>query len=154
MNRRALIIPTLITAAALALVGCSSSSESSTSSNGGAVATAASGELVKPSQPTRVDVETFAGIVQQPGVTVIDVRTPQEFAEGHLANAVNIDLQGPDFTGQIAQLDPAGIYAVYCRSANRSAEAVQIMAANGVTGTYEMDGGIIDWEAAGQPVVQ
>jgi len=58
---------------------------------------------------------------------VIDVRTPQEFAEGHLDGAVNIDLQSGVFEQQISQLDAAGDYLVYCRSGNRSGQAAQIM---------------------------
>lgn len=62
---------------------------------------------------------------------VIDVRTPQEFAEGHLAGAVNIDLQSPDFKQQIAALPRDRSYLVYCRSGNRSGVAVLQMKALG-----------------------
>lgn len=58
---------------------------------------------------------------------VIDVRTPAEFAEGHLEGAVNIDLQSGSFEQQIAELPLDGDYVVYCRSGNRSAQAVEIM---------------------------
>lgn len=58
---------------------------------------------------------------------LIDVRTPAEFAEGHLAGAVNIDLQSGAFEQQIAALPLDGDYVVYCRSGNRSGQAVEIM---------------------------
>ncbi|MCA0251716.1 MAG: rhodanese-like domain-containing protein [Actinobacteria bacterium] len=58
---------------------------------------------------------------------VIDVRTPSEFAEGHLEGAVNIDLQSESFASQIAELQVEGSYVVYCRSGNRSAQATQLM---------------------------
>lgn len=58
---------------------------------------------------------------------LIDVRTPAEFAEGHLAGAVNIDLQSGSFEQEIAALPLAGDYVVYCRSGNRSGQAVEIM---------------------------
>lgn len=58
---------------------------------------------------------------------LIDVRTPAEFAEGHLAGAVNIDLQSGGFEQQIAALPLDGDYVVYCRSGNRSGQAVEIM---------------------------
>ncbi|MDR0991208.1 MAG: rhodanese-like domain-containing protein [Propionibacteriaceae bacterium] len=59
-------------------------------------------------------------------VILIDVRTPSEYAAGHLEGAVNIDLQG-DFTSGIAQLNPAGSYIVYCRSGKRASDAQAIM---------------------------
>ena len=58
---------------------------------------------------------------------LIDVRTPAEFAEGHLAGAVNIDLQSGRFEQEIAALPLDGDYVVYCRSGNRSGQAVEIM---------------------------
>ncbi|SNS65952.1 Rhodanese-related sulfurtransferase [Micrococcales bacterium KH10] len=58
---------------------------------------------------------------------VIDVRTPEEFAEAHLTGAVNIDINGPGFADGIAQLDKDTAYQVYCRSGNRSAQAVALM---------------------------
>lgn len=101
----------------------------------------------------RVDVAGFADVVAQPGVTVVDVRTPEEFASGHLEGALNYDVQGADFAEQIKGLDPAGTYAVYCRSGNRSQAATQMMAQAGLVTLYDLDGGINDWIAAGNPVV-
>jgi phage shock protein E len=62
---------------------------------------------------------------------LIDVRTPAEFATGHLEGAVNIDVQSPDFEARITQLDPEGDYVVYCRSGNRSGQAITRMEALG-----------------------
>ncbi len=62
-----------------------------------------------------------------PATVVIDVRTPAEFASGHLAGAVNIDVQSADFDARISELDPAGDYFVYCRSGNRSGQAIDRM---------------------------
>ena len=58
---------------------------------------------------------------------VIDVRTPEEYGSGHLDGAVNIDVNSGVFAEQIATLDPAGDYVVYCRSGNRSSQAVALM---------------------------
>jgi phage shock protein E len=58
---------------------------------------------------------------------VIDVRTPAEFAEGHLAGAVNIDVQGADFDARVSELPTDGDYVVYCRTGNRSAAAIARM---------------------------
>lgn len=63
---------------------------------------------------------------------VVDVRTPGEYAAGHLDGAVNIDLQSAAFDATIAELDPGEEYLVYCRSGNRSAQAVAAMEAAGL----------------------
>jgi rhodanese-related sulfurtransferase len=64
---------------------------------------------------------------------VIDVRTPAEFAEGHLEGALNIDVQGMDFATEVQKLDVAGTYVVYCRSGNRSTAAIEQMTGMGFT---------------------
>ena len=64
---------------------------------------------------------------------IIDVRTPAEFAGGHLDGAVNIDIQSADFTSRIESLDRNGSYVVYCRSGNRSGMAMAQMLDMGFT---------------------
>ena len=82
---------------------------------------------------------------------VIDVRTPAEFAAGHLAGAQNIDVEAGDFATRIASLDKGAAYLVYCRSGRRSAIAAQQMAAAGFKDI--VDGGGMDaLVAAGAPV--
>ena len=85
---------------------------------------------------------------------VIDVRTPAEYAEGHLEGALLMDVQGMDFAAKVATLDPAGNYVVYCRSGNRSAAAIEQMKAMGFTNLT--DGGAVANAASltGLPVVQ
>ena len=81
--------------------------------------------------------------------TVIDVRTPQEYDAGHVEGAELIDIQGPDFSDQVAALDTEGEYVVYCRSGNRSAAAAAQMEAAGLD---VLDGGgLDDMVAAGWP---
>lgn len=63
--------------------------------------------------------------------TLIDVRTPEEFAAGHLEGAINIDVSAADFTDRIADLDPETRYTLYCRSGRRAADAVTTMSAAG-----------------------
>lgn len=87
------------------------------------------------------------------GTTVIDVRTPSEFAEGHLEGAVNIDVSAPDFADRIGELDPAGTYVVYCRSGNRSAAAVEEMAELGFTDLTDAGGVDEAAEATGLAIV-
>jgi rhodanese-related sulfurtransferase len=84
---------------------------------------------------------------------VIDVRTPEEFASGHLAGAVNIDVQAPDFDARIAELDPSAGYVVYCRSGNRADQAITRMAEVGFSDLTN-GGSVQDASAAtGLPVV-
>ena len=135
-------------ALSLSLTGCSSDS--------GATDTAAAATSVvveQPAAPERVGAEMFANVVATPGVQIIDVRSPEEFAEGHIEGALNYNVEGPDFASQIAGLDPAGTYAVYCRSGNRSVVAVDYMASQGINGIFELESGIIGWQEAGLPVV-
>ena len=96
----------------------------------------------------------FEELTKQPGVVTLDVRTPAEFASGHLPNAVNLDVESPAFSAGLAELDPDAEYAVYCRSANRSKVAMQQMQQAGIDAVQDLDGGIVAWQQAGLPVVQ
>lgn len=83
---------------------------------------------------------------------VLDVRTPDEFAEGHLENASMIDFYDADFADQLAELDPNQPYLLYCRSGNRSGQTLAIMKELGFTDVSEIDGGTNAWSAAGLPL--
>lgn len=96
--------------------------------------------------------QEFQSLTAQPGVVTLDVRTPSEFASGHLEGAINIDAQSPDFETRIGELDPEATYAVYCRTANRSKAAMETMAGAGFTNLKELDGGIVAWQRQGLPV--
>lgn len=85
-------------------------------------------------------------IVVAADTVLIDVRTPEEFAEGHLDGAVNISLQADDFDARIDELDRDGTYVVYCRTGNRSAQAAAAMVDAGFTDVT--DAGGIDEAAA------
>jgi len=71
-------------------------------------------------------------VVLQSDAIIIDVRTPEEFAAGHLEGAVLIDIKDASFDSKIAALDPDAVYIVYCRSGNRSAQAVERMRGAGI----------------------
>lgn len=127
-----------------ALAGCSS----------GSTATASESVAVAVAGPQRVGVAEFASVITRPGIELIDVRTPAEFESGHIAGAVNIPVQSADFAERIARLDPAGEYAVYCRSGNRSQPAVAAMKEAGISTVYELASGTNGWAADGQPLVR
>ncbi len=85
-------------------------------------------------------------IAESDDTVVVDVRTPGEYAGGHLDGAVNIDLQSPEFDATISELDPGDEYIVYCQSGNRSAQAVAAMEAAGLN--VQDAGGISEAEQA------
>jgi rhodanese-related sulfurtransferase len=78
---------------------------------------------------------------------ILDVRTEDEFNDGFIANAINIDIhRGQDFITEIEALDKDKKYYIYCRSGMRSAKACEIMNQLGFENTYNLLGGILDWE--------
>ena len=102
---------------------------------------------------TDVTASEASSVLAEPGVTVVDVRTPAEYAEGHLPGAVNVDVESGSFEQDIQQLPTDGTYFVYCRSGNRSGVATDQMAELGFTDVYDLQGGIVDWQSAGGQVV-
>jgi rhodanese-related sulfurtransferase len=98
-------------------------------------------------------VSEFSTKVAEAGVITLDVRTPIEFAEGHIQGARLIDFQSGNFENEISALDKNATYAVYCRSGNRSGQAVKVMQDAGFTNVFNMNGGVIDWANAGLPLV-
>ena len=98
------------------------------------------------------DVKVFAGLVADLNVVVLDVRTAEEFAEGHIANAINVDVRSEGFAENAARLLPQGYrVAVYCRSGRRSAMAAEVLATRGYK-VVNLSGGILAWQDARMPV--
>jgi len=89
-----------------------------------------------------------------PGAQLVDVRTPEEYAKGHLKNSVNIDIRSGDFADKINKLDKSKPVLVYCLSGGRSSAAASKMQDMGFSEIYNMEGGIMKWESAGKPVEQ
>lgn len=85
---------------------------------------------------------------------VLDVRTPGEFAQGHLEGAVLVDYRSPEFRQQVARLDRTKIYLVYCRTGNRSSKAMGIFQELGFRNTYHLERGIKRWVEEGLPTVR
>lgn len=82
-------------------------------------------------------------------VQLLDVRTAQEFGEGHVANAVNVDVLEDDFSEKVKGLNPEKPVYVYCRSGKRSAKATAILEGLGFKEIYDMEGGYLQWENDG-----
>ena len=100
-----------------------------------------------------LNVSEFSKKISEPGIVILDVRTLTEFAEGHILGAVNVDFQSGNFEGEIEMLDKNATYAVYCRSGNRSGQAVKIMKDAGFENLYNMNGGTVDWTNQGRELV-
>lgn len=90
--------------------------------------------------------------LQNPTDVLIDVRTPEEFAAGHISGAINLDLQNPNFSSEIKKLDSSKTYLVFCRSGNRALTASQEMSKIGLKTIYSMEG-FTSWVAAGYSII-
>ena len=105
---------------------------------------------IQPNQNSMSDLsqnDWAKALVENPEAVVLDVRTKDEFESGHIPNALNIDLRlGPGFIDKVNALNKNKFYYVYCRSGARSAQAVQVMRDLGFSETYNLIGGILDWE--------
>lgn len=102
---------------------------------------------------TDLSATEFQAKTLESGVITLDVRTPGEFMEGHLVNAINIDVESPSFASEIEKLDKSATYAVYCRSGRRSANAVATMKDAGFSSLFNLNAGVQEWAAAGLPLV-
>ncbi len=105
------------------------------------------------SSAINLDANGFANKVAETGVVTIDVRTPGEFMVGHIQGAINIDVEGMQFDSEIAKLDKAKFYAVYCHSGRRSGLAVAAMNKAGFKNIFNLTNGITDWQNQGLPLV-
>lgn len=95
--------------------------------------------------------EAYGLIKADTNIAILDVRTAKEFADGHVAGAVNIDVNQTDFAQKIDQLDRSKTYIVYCRSGRRSRKAVGIIAAKGFKNLYNVSDGFVGWGKNGLP---
>lgn len=86
-----------------------------------------------------------------PNAAIIDVRTPEEFLNGHIQNAQNIDWNGDAFDQQTEAIDKSTPLMVYCMSGGRSASAADALRKKGFKEVYELDGGIMKWHSANLP---
>jgi rhodanese-related sulfurtransferase len=96
----------------------------------------------------------FETKIAAPSVQLVDVRTPQEFANGHLANAQNVNFNDPEFKQKIALLDKSKPIAVYCGVGGRSGKASKILVELGFKDITDLAGGITAWAAANKKMVK
>lgn len=99
-----------------------------------------------------VKADAAARLIATQQVTVLDIRTPKEFAAKHIAGAINIDFFARDFAARLDQLDRHQTYLLHCASGNRSRRALPTFEQLGFKRVVHLDGGILGWEAQGHPV--
>ena len=97
---------------------------------------------VEPKEAAKILAETE-------DITAVDVRTPLEFGDGHIAKATNINVMDDDFKAQVAKLDPAKPVLVYCKSGGRSSRALMTFRELGFQLVYHLKDGLMSWEDAG-----
>ncbi len=86
--------------------------------------------------------------------TILDVRTPTEYVAGHIPGAMLLNFNSPDFAARAETLPRDKTYLIYCRSGMRSSKAAAILREKGISRVLEIQGGIIEWQNAGQPVTR
>ncbi|MCU0393544.1 MAG: rhodanese-like domain-containing protein [Thermoflexibacter sp.] len=91
-------------------------------------------------------------LMENPDVQLLDVRTPEEFAEGKLDGAVNIDISSNEFESQVESLDKSKPVAVYCYKGKRSEKAAKILKEKGFKLVYNLEGGLSSWQSEGLAV--
>jgi rhodanese-related sulfurtransferase len=99
--------------------------------------------------------EVIQAEAQNPEFVILDVRTPDEYKDGHVdpqgAELVNLDFYDSSFKEGLAELDKSKVYMVYCRSGNRSSQTLSIMEEMGFESVYHMSKGFNDWSASEMP---
>ncbi|MDP2386410.1 MAG: thioredoxin domain-containing protein [Bacteroidota bacterium] len=95
-----------------------------------------------------IGIDEFEKLLSAEAVQLIDVRTPEEFEPAHIKNATNININDDGFETQVSSLNKNAPVLVYCLSGGRSAGAAQKLEEMGFTKIYNMEGGIMAWDAA------
>ena len=96
-------------------------------------------------------VQAYEMIAADSGIVILDVRTPEEFESGHVAEAVNIDFFAEDFKDHLQKLDKEKTYLVYCLSGKRSKQAQILMDSLAIKKVYDLKGGFRQWSAEDLP---
>lgn len=102
-------------------------------------------------QHTSLDAAAFQDAIEKDDALLVDVRTPQEFASGHIPGSVNIDWTGKNYEAEFAKLDRERPLLLYCAVGGRSDQAREYLEQKGYV-VKDLDGGIQAWKEAGMPV--
>lgn len=101
-----------------------------------------------------ITVEEMDSLLEMEKVQLVDVRTPQEYADGHIEGAINIDFTDENFETLLSGVDKSKPVAVYCGRGGRSGKCSAYMKKAGFTKIYDLDGGITEWKYKGKPVTK
>ena len=101
-----------------------------------------------------ISTSEMQSLLKMDEVQLVDVRTPEEFAEGYIENAQNIDISSSTFDEDILKLDKEKPVIVYCHSGRRSADCSEKMKSAGFKKIYDLEGGISQWKHEGLPVIE
>ncbi|HEX7456552.1 MAG TPA: rhodanese-like domain-containing protein [Candidatus Nanoarchaeia archaeon] len=85
---------------------------------------------------------------------IVDLRTPDEYASGHIEGATNLDYYSDTFRDELENLDKNKTYLIHCQSGRRSSAALEIMKNLGFKKVYNMTGGMVEWQAKGLPATE
>ncbi len=96
----------------------------------------------------------FQKLLSDDAIQIVDARTPEEYRDGHIEKAVNMDIKDVNFDKQIQELDADKPVAVYCKGGVRSKKAADKLAKAGFKKIYDLDKGINDWIEHNYPVVK
>lgn len=100
-----------------------------------------------------MDPSEFKEYIQGASVALLDVRSPQEYASGHISGALNMNMYSSSFMEEVKKLDRVRKYALYCQSGGRSSMALKFMQSLGFVDVVHMDGGISAWESSNFPII-
>jgi rhodanese-related sulfurtransferase len=85
---------------------------------------------------------------------ILDVRTPAEYSQGHIAGAKLLDFYGKGFQQALGKLDKSKTFLIYCRSGSRSGKTMSLASGLGFEHLYHLGRGVMDWQAQGYPLVK
>ena len=97
-----------------------------------------------------VEIEAFESLMKSDHI-LIDVRTPEEFAAGHISSAQNINYHDEGFDASMLKLDKDKPILLYCKSGGRSGKTYSMLKANNFSKVYDLKGGFTAWQEANKP---
>ena len=109
-------------------------------------------EKPAPVAPKKISADEAEKLMKEKKVIVLDVRSPQEFAAGHISGSTNINVRSQDFAKRVSELDKNQTYIVHCARGVRSADACEKMKALQFKSLYDFSGGFDAWTKAGKKV--
>lgn len=157
MNKNYIIIGlTIIIFTAIIIFMISTNSTTCKDCKAGEIVSSASTESTTSTQTTKINtiqLSEFKEKLATKEYQLIDIRTPEEFNSGYIADAMNIDYYSNTFLSELNKLDKSKKYLIYCRTGSRTGNAIKLMKEAGFTEVYDLKGGITLWQSSGEPII-